>query len=62
MAMTYRELVQRLQEMDDEQLDCDVTIEIPCDYDDNECYPGCLRIANDNHSSLDDNHPVIFRM
>ena len=46
--------------MDKEQLDSDVTVEIPTDGD-CECFAAELRIAGDEHDGgLDDNHPVIY--
>tara|TARA_Y100001973_G_scaffold95555_1_gene149107 strand:+ start:213 stop:386 length:174 start_codon:yes stop_codon:yes gene_type:complete len=55
--MTYRELIEQLENLTKEQLDCIVTVE---DAYENECRAAELRICGDNHDSLDDNHPVIF--
>ena len=55
--MTYRELLERLSSLSDEQLNCTVTIEDP--YED-ECFPAKLRICGEDHSSLDEDHPVIY--
>lgn len=55
--MTYRQLIEQLQKLDDEALSCDVTVE---DSAENECYPAELRITAHNHDSLDPNHPVIY--
>jgi hypothetical protein len=55
--MTYRELLERLSSLSDEQLNCNVTVEDP--YED-ECFPAELRICGEDHSSLDEDHPVIY--
>ena len=54
--MTYRELLNQLQQLNDEQLDSDVTVE---DGDENECYPATFYICDDFHDSLDNEHPII---
>ena len=54
---TYRRLLKVLASMSDEQLDADITIEVGID---DECYPAELRFAGETHSSLEENHPVIF--
>lgn len=48
--MTYRELLERLSSLSDEQLNCKVTVKNP--YED-ECFPAELRICGKDH-------PVIF--
>lgn len=55
--MTYRDLLKKMGSFTAEQLDCTVTVEISWD---NECFPASLRIADSEHNSLDENHPVIF--
>lgn len=55
--MTYRDLLIKLQEMTNEQLDSTLTVE---DGSANECYRGELRICGTEHDSLDENHPVIY--
>ncbi len=55
--MTYRELRDGLNELDDDQLYADVTVELGPE---TECYPAELRICDIDHDSLDDGHPVIF--
>lgn len=56
--MTYRELLERLSSLSDEQLNCTVTIEDP--YQD-ECFPAAeLRICGEDHDSLDEDHPIIM--
>lgn len=55
--MTYKQLIEELQKLSPEQLSCDVTVE---DGTENECYPAELRIADTEHDSLDENHPVIY--
>ena len=57
---TYRELLERLEWMDDEQLDSTVTVESSVGMSEGECYQEELRICGENHDSLEDNHPVIF--
>lgn len=60
MRITYRTLAALILQMSDKQLDCDVTVEIPDEFD-CECYPAELRIADRTHEGgLDDGHPVIF--
>jgi hypothetical protein len=54
--MKYRELLEKLKQLSDEQLNCDVTVEDNCEC---ECYPGELDICGPNHDSLDEDHPVI---
>lgn len=55
--MTYRELLERLSSFSDEQLNCKVIVKSP--YED-ECFPAELRICGEDHSSLDQDRPVIF--
>ena len=55
--MTYRQLIEQLQKLTEEQLDCSVTVE---DAYETECRAAELRISTDNHDSLDEDHPVIF--
>jgi hypothetical protein len=57
MRITYRTLANLIGLMNDDQLDSDVTVEIASE---DECYPAELRIAGENHCSLDDGHPVIY--
>ena len=57
--MTYRELLQSLTNLTNEQLDCDVTIEL--EFED-ECFPAELRICGDTHDLLAEGHPVIFAL
>ena len=54
---TYRDMLRALDLCSDEQLDCDITIEL--EYAD-EFYPAEFRICDIKHSVLDDGHPVIF--
>jgi len=58
--MTYRELQAEMANWTDEQLDSDVTIEMLCDHGDNECFAAELRIAGEDHPSLDEDHPVLL--
>lgn len=55
--MTYGELKWALEALLPEQLDTTLTVE---DAVAEQCYPAELRICNDTHHSLDDDHPVIF--
>lgn len=57
MKMTYRELINLLNNMTESQKDCDVTVEDSCE---DECFPAELRICGVDHPSLDNNHPVIY--
>jgi hypothetical protein len=57
MRITYRTLAKLIDKMSDEQKDSDVTVEIQMD---DECYAAELRICDDNHDSLDEDHPVLF--
>jgi hypothetical protein len=54
--ITYRQLRDKLNQMSEEQLDMDVTIEIAWD---DECFAGELTICGPEHGSLDDFHPTI---
>lgn len=53
--MTYRELRDKLDELTDEQLDCDVTVH---DLDD-EYFPISSLETYDTEGVLDDNHPFL---
>jgi len=55
--MKYREALEMMKTFTEEQLDCDVTIEL--EYAD-ECLSAELRICGENHTMLDEGHPVIF--
>ena len=57
--MTYRELLQSLTNLTNEQLDCDVTIEL--EFED-ECFPAELRICGATNDLLAEGHPVIFAL
>jgi hypothetical protein len=60
MRITYRTLGKLIAAMNEEQLDCDLTVEIPTEQL-SECYSAELRIAGSEHDAgLDDGHPVIF--
>ena len=53
--MTYRELAQRILEMNEEQLNSDITV-----YDNNgEYFRSTLEFSNKNCDTLDEGHPVI---
>lgn len=60
MVNTYRELLERLQELDDTQLDCNLAVELVLS---DECFSSAegdfnFEIAGTNNSFLDDGHPV----
>lgn len=57
--ITYRKLGEIIKQMDDEQLDMDVTIED--DYED-ECWAGELTICDKDHPTLDQWHPTIRKI
>lgn len=60
MRITYRTLAGLIGRMSQEQLDCDVTVEIPGESS-VECCCAELRIAGAEHDGgLDEDHPVIF--
>ena len=54
--ITYRDLLEQLKTLTEDQLDCDVTVEDDCE---NECYPATFDICGPNHGSLEDGHPVL---
>jgi hypothetical protein len=56
VKMTYQELLEALQKLTPEQLECDLTVE---DKSDGECFPAELRICDVGHM-LNINHPVIY--
>ena len=58
--MTYRQLLACAVLMNEDQLDQDVTVEDPDEYNDGECYAANLRIAGKKHPSLDSGHPIIY--
>ena len=55
--MTFGELQQALYTFTEEQLLCDLTVELGLE---NECFPAKLCTAGEYHDSLDENHPIIF--
>jgi hypothetical protein len=60
MRITYRTLAAILFKMSNDQLDSDVTVELPTEFG-SECFAAELRIAGESHDGgLDDGHPVIF--
>lgn len=62
--MTYRELLRRLEEMSDDQLNCDVTVEIKVislREEDSDFYSiNKLYFTNKECDVLDENHPVLI--
>ena len=54
---TYRKLLWALQQMNDVQLDAVITVEDPGL---EECFLAELRIAGENHASLEVFHPLIY--
>lgn len=55
--MTYQELLEAIQKMNEEQLCSDVTVEFGIS---DECFPAELRICDCEHEILDPGHPVIY--
>lgn len=60
MVNTYRELLERLQGLDDEQLDSNLAIELTLSV---ECFSSTtgdfnFEIAGPTHDFLDEGHPV----
>jgi hypothetical protein len=58
--MTYRELIERLKELDEYQLDMDITVE---DGGSDECFPARFLITDHEsllENSLEDGHPVFL--
>jgi hypothetical protein len=53
--MTYKELLERLKDLDDYQLGMDITVQ---NGSIDECFPARFLITD--HDSLDDEHPVFF--
>jgi len=51
--MTYRELSNIISKLEQQQMDCDVTISV-----NDEFYPASFEIVS-NDDRLDDNHPII---
>lgn len=59
--LTYRQLHFLIGQFSEEQLAMDVTVEDKYGEDDNsECFAAELRICSNDHSSLDDFHPVLY--
>jgi len=54
--MTYKELIERLKNLDETQLNMDVTVQ---DGSDDECYPAKFAVV-EYAGTLDKNHPVFF--
>ncbi len=55
--MTYRDLLECLQKLTEEQLECTLTVELGIS---DECLPAEWRICGEEHFVLDDGHPVIY--
>jgi len=54
--MTYRELIEQLEKLTEEQLECTVTVD---SLERRECYPALLAITGNDHDSLDEDHPIL---
>lgn len=52
LRTTYRELIAQLQQLTDEELDCDVSVVDTVD----ECF--AVYLSRDGHDTLDEPHPV----
>ena len=57
---TYREMLDYLDVMSDEQLDKPIMVETYGETDSRDCYVAELRIAGKEHNSLPEGHPVVF--
>lgn len=55
--MTYRELIVRLLDLTDEQLDCDLTVKLT---ETDEYLPAGFDIVGPDCDELDEGHPVLF--
>lgn len=55
--MKYRELLEKLQNLTDQQLELDVTVELGMSA---KCFSSELRICGEEHFALDEDHPVIY--
>lgn len=55
--MTYRKLREALNDLTEEQLDCDVTVEAALS---DECSSAEFRVCDEEHDILDEDHPVIY--
>jgi len=60
MRITYRTLKNLIEKMNEDQLDSDVTVELPTEST-SECYAADLRIAGEEHDGgLVEGHPVLY--
>ncbi len=59
MRITYRTLGKLIDKMNEDQKDCDVTVEMQ-DETDGEVFPVELRICGVDHGVLDPEHPVLY--
>jgi len=55
LATTYRQMGEKIKEMNDEQLDSNITVYVE---NEEEFYPADLRIVKED-DVLDENHPII---
>ena len=55
--MKYGELLEKLYELSPAQLNCDVTIEDPSE---GECFPTGFYVCDNEHDSLDPDHPILY--
>lgn len=61
MRITYRTLAALIGKMNEDQKDCDVTLEVgEYGVEPFECFAVELRICGEMHGSLDEDHPVLY--
>lgn len=59
MRITYKQLADMINTMTVEQQNMDLTVEI-FDGENTECFAATIRIADEDHDSLDYDHPIIW--
>ena len=53
--MTYRELILKLSDLTEEQLNCDLTVRL---VESDEYFAATFKVMGDSEGVLDENHPV----
>ena len=56
MTITYRDLLNKLQKLNESQLNSDITVQI-----DSEFYKATMYLTDNSIDILDEGHPVIVR-
>jgi len=56
MTITYRDLLNKLQKLNENQLNSDITVQI-----DDEFYKATMYLTDNSIDILDEGHPVIVR-